>query len=94
MSDLPLATQTYKPLNKTQKVSRSTVCPIHKKQTSDFLGVQEYEGKPAWKFRCPYDRATFYAKPDKSAPTTVEGVAAWILREEQKRVQKTMAKRQ
>ncbi len=83
MPDLPSSIQKLSAKDKTQ---RSSVCPTHKLVSSDFLGVQEYQGKTCWKFRCRYDRNAFYALPDKTAPKTLEEVAGWEARQKAMRL--------
>lgn len=68
MSDLPSAIQEYRPLNKRAKVNRSTVCPLHSKRTSDYLGANQRTGQYVWVFRCSYSNHVFAALPDKSCP--------------------------
>ena len=93
MSDLPTASQTYKPLNKAQKVQRSTICPLHKKQTSNYLGANQRTGQLVWVFRCTYSDHVFAALPDKHTPKPGEELQ-WIRNQEAMRVSKELSKRQ
>lgn len=90
---LPSATQLYVPENKNQKVRRSTVCPIHEKATSDYLGANQRTGQLVWVFRCSYSDHVFAALPDKNTPRPGEELA-WIRQQEALKVSKEMSKRQ
>lgn len=60
-------------------IRRTAMCPIHTRMSNEFRGLQkDIEGKLWWTFLCKEKgRHMFNAKPDRSAPTTVEGIEKW-----------------
>ncbi len=89
---LPSATQS---LTKTGLIRRSAKCPVHDKQSSEFLG-SSYSGYSStgivtWKFRCTALTQKgvkadhiFAARADPHVPRTVEESLAWVLAQKQK----------
>ncbi len=81
---LPSAVQS---LTRTGLIRRSAKCPVHDKQSSEYLGASE----SGWKFRCTALTQKgvkadhiFAARADPSAPRTTEGAMAWVLAQKQK----------
>lgn len=88
-SKLPSATQSLTPLGKIQ---RRAQCPDHEKWSSNYQGADVH----GWLFRCLDMKVThlFYAKPDKSAPTTEAEIPAWVRRQNMQKLAKMKSKEQ
>ncbi len=86
---LPQATQS---LTKTGITRRVATCPLHKKQSSEHMGVSFSEsGADVWKFRCTALTQKgvkadhiFVARADPHAPRTTEGAMDWVLAQKAK----------
>lgn len=90
MAKSPTATQSLTPKD---QVIRRAQCPLSfHRMSSDYLGVQEYEGKTVWVFRCR-EGHRFYASPDPHAPKLGEE-QDWIRDQKGKRIQARERKRQ
>ncbi len=86
---IPQATQS---LTKTGLVRRSATCPLHKKQSSEYMGMSfSKSGADVWTFRCSALTQKgvkadhiFAARADPHAPKTTEGAMDWVLAQKQK----------
>ncbi len=81
---LPSATQS---LTKTGLIRRSATCPLHKKQSSEYMGMSfSKSGADVWTFRCSALTQKgvkadhiFAARADLHAPKTPLEATAWML---------------
>ncbi len=86
---IPQATQS---LTKTGIPRRTATCPLHKKQSSEYMGMSfSKTGADVWTFRCTALTQKgvkadhiFVARADPTAPKTAEGAMAWVLAQKQK----------
>ncbi len=86
---LPQATQS---LTKTGITRRTATCPLHKKQSSEYMGVSFSEsGADVWKFRCTALTQKgvkadhiFVARADPHAPRTPMEAIRWVNEQKQK----------
>ncbi len=81
---LPSATQS---LTKTGLIRRTAVCPLHDKQSSEYMGMSfSKSGADVWTFRCSALTQKgvkadhlFAARADPTAPKNALDAAAWML---------------
>lgn len=100
MPSHPQATQSYKPENQpANRIIRQARCPQHN-TPGKYRAVQPglLDNKTYWAFACSYlglkKIHIFLAIPDRTAPTTQEGVSEWIKSQQAQKLQKMEAKRQ